>query len=148
MPALRTFAATIALTALLAAPHAAIAQGGGAKAAPTPPSAKPVDLQQRHDAIVKNQERQAMDQAEGNYGPPPNLFPLGGYQPAFENPRPASDQMQTGVKRYDWSEDAIMSIRARHGMVSTIKFPSWERIESFYLGDQMNFAAKIASGSV
>lgn len=141
-PAFERRAAAIGLSLLLALAlpaNVATAQTTPAQAART---GKPQDLK------ANSHEKQVAAQQDGDYGPPPDLFPLGAFQPAFNSPKPARDQTEIGVKHYEWSGDTIMTVRARHGMLTNILFPSWEIIDKLYLADQNNFGGIVAAPAV
>lgn len=110
---------------------------------------KPTIAQQ----VTKNNLDQNADQAQGNYAAT-NLNYLGSgslgmMQSAWKDPlqHMGEGQSKPGYSKYYWTPELVLPVRLREGMYTLINFPSWEMIESVYLGDQDSFDARIQGPS-
>jgi len=99
--------------------------------------------------VTKSNLDQNADQAQGNYAAT-NLNYLGSgslgmMQSAWKDPlqHMGEGQSRPGYSKYYWTPELVLPVRLREGMYTLINFPSWEMIESVYLGDQDSFDAKI-----
>ncbi len=101
----------------------------------SPSSLRPIDPARR--AIVE-------DQMRGNYPVVSRLpgLPLGTIQESWDRPVPSPGQRSPGVVWFEWNPNHVMAIRTRDYMISTIHFPSWENIKTFYIGDPHIFEAQ------
>ena len=103
--------------------------------------------------VTKSNLDQNADQAQGNYAAT-NLNYLGSgslgmMQSAWKDPlqHMGEGQSRPGYSKYYWTPELVLPVRLREGMYTLINFPSWEMIESVYLGDQDSFDAKIQGPS-
>lgn len=91
----------------------------------------------------------AVEQTNGQYSEMDlsHLASFGMQQKAWNNPMEHLGEGQTkpGYSRYQWSPDLVLPLRLREGMVTLINFPSWEYIDTVWLGDQGAFATQFAA---
>ena len=101
----------------------------------SPNSLRPVDPARR--AVVE-------DQMRGNYPVVSRLpgLPLGTIQESWDRPVPSPGQRSPGVVWFDWNPNHVMAVRTRDYMITTIHFPKWENVKTFYLGDPHIFEAQ------
>jgi ComB9 competence protein len=95
-----------------------------------------------------NTERmtQAGAQLSGNYGPiAQNGMPAGMTQQAWNRPfdNMSAGQSAPGTIRYQWSEDLVMPVRLRAGMVTNIVLPEWEAVQDVVIGDPATIEASV-----
>jgi len=90
-----------------------------------------------------------IEQSSGNYPPlDTNLLTSRGMlQKAWSDPLKNMGEGQTkpGYTRYVWSPDMVLPVRLRESMATLINFPSWEVIDSIWIGDQSSFAGEFPS---
>lgn len=72
------------------------------------------------------------------------LSSLGMQQKAWNNPTQHLGEGQTkpGYSKYYWKPDLVLPIRIREGMVTLINFPSWELLETVWIGSNEAFTAQ------
>lgn len=94
--------------------------------------------------------REAMDasiaQSNGQYSEMDlnYMSSLGMQQKAWNNPTEHLGEGQTkpGYSKYYWKPDLVLPIRIREGMVTLINFPSWELLETVWIGAQEAFSGQ------
>ena len=91
----------------------------------------------------------AVEQSNGQYSEMDisHLSSWGMQQKAWNNPMEHLGEGQTkpGYSRYQWSPDLVLPLRLREGMVTLINFPSWEYLDTVWLGDQVAFSTTFAA---
>lgn len=94
--------------------------------------------------------REAMDasiaQSNGQYSEMDlnYMSSLGMQQKAWNNPTEhlGEGQSKPGYSKYYWKPDLVLPIRIREGMVTLINFPSWELLETVWIGAQEAFSGQ------
>ncbi len=90
-----------------------------------------------------------IEQSSGNYPPldTNSITSRGMLQKAWSDPVKNMGEGQTkpGYTRYVWSTDSVLPVRLRESMATLINFPSWEVIDSIWIGDQNSFAGEFPS---
>ncbi len=94
--------------------------------------------------------REAMDasiaQSNGQYSEMDMSYmsSLGMQQKAWNNPTEHLGEGQTkpGYSKYYWKPDLVLPLRIREGMVTLINFPSWELLETVWIGAQEAFSGQ------
>ena len=102
------------------------------------------------ESLAQSAAREAMDasieQSNGQYSEMDlnYMSSLGMQQKAWNNPTEHLGEGQTkpGYSKYYWKPDLVLPIRIREGMVTLINFPSWEFLETVWIGAQEAFSGQ------
>lgn len=102
------------------------------------------------EALAQSAARESMDasieQSNGQYSEMDlnYMSSLGMQQKAWNNPTEHLGEGQTkpGYSKYYWKPDLVLPIRIREGMVTLINFPSWELLETVWIGAQEAFSGQ------
>ena len=91
----------------------------------------------------------AIEQSNGQYSEMDisHLSSWGMQQKAWNKPMEHLGEGQTkpGYSRYQWTPDLVLPLRIREGMVTLINFPSWELLDTVWVGDQVAFSTTFAA---
>ncbi|MDR1693579.1 MAG: TrbG/VirB9 family P-type conjugative transfer protein [Lactobacillaceae bacterium] len=93
---------------------------------------------------------QNADQSQGNYMPMnmgyAGFNSLGMTQSAWLDPLQnlGEGQSKPAYSKYYWSQDLVLPIRLREGMLTLVNFPEWELVEDIYIGDNATFDGQIS----
>ena len=91
----------------------------------------------------------AVEQSNGQYSEMDisHLSSWGMQQKAWNKPMEHLGEGQTkpGYSRYQWTPDLVLPLRIREGMVTLINFPSWELLDTVWVGDQVAFSTTFAA---
>ena len=87
-----------------------------------------------------------IEQSSGSYPPIDTglMTSRGMLQKAWSEPMKNMGEGQTkpGYTRYVWSSDMVLPVRLRESMATLINFPSWEVIDSIWIGDTTSFVGE------
>jgi len=87
-----------------------------------------------------------IEQSSGSYPPIDTglMTSRGMLQKAWSDPMKNMGEGQTkpGYTRYVWSSDMVLPVRLRESMATLINFPSWEVIDSIWIGDTTSFVGE------
>ncbi len=90
-----------------------------------------------------------IEQSSGSYPPLDVNFMTsrGMLQKAWSDPMKNMGEGQTspGYSRYSWSSEKVFPVRLRESMATLINFPSWEVIDSIWIGDTSSFVGEFPS---